>query len=120
MRATTVSVVLAVLLVFLLLWIGVKGQAIVVGGAMDVATLALTAATLVVTGVGVVAALLAIFGFQLIKEAAILAATEAAQKEATAIATVVATRVAREVPPSDTSDQEAADIVSSLNNGDTP
>ncbi|MER8995932.1 hypothetical protein [Mesorhizobium sp. M0678] len=118
MRASTVIVILFFLLTFLLMWIGYGAGAIVIGDGFNLAVLALTAATLVVTGVGVVAAILAIFGFQQIKEAAILAAIEAARIEATAIATSVAARVAREVPASDTSDKEAADLVGALKAGD--
>ena len=91
---------------------------IVFQSGLDLSSLLLSAATLIVTGVGVLAGLLAIFGYSQIKESALHEARTHARTVATEVASSVAARVARDVPRSDTTDQQAVDIVNALDNGD--
>lgn len=77
---------------------------------VDAATIALLAATLVVIAVGIGVAVLTLIGYREIKAGAIAAATVAATLKAADVAESVATRIARETPPIETTDEDAAGI----------
>ncbi|MBU0581925.1 MAG: hypothetical protein KKB66_05055 [Alphaproteobacteria bacterium] len=107
-------VFLIAIIVFLVVAIFHDKGFIVFNGGMELASIMLAASSLVVTGVGVLAAILAVFGYGQIKDAALHEARTEARKVAAEVSTSVAGRVAREVRPSDTTDQEAADLVEAL------
>lgn len=85
---------------------------------VDIATIVLGAASLIVTAVGVIIAVVALIGYKQIQRAAVKAAEQQATKTAETVASAVAARVARETPPAETSVQEATEIVQSLSEED--
>ncbi|MER9541773.1 hypothetical protein NKI72_06665 [Mesorhizobium sp. M0437] len=126
MRLQALSIFLVIVIFALVIEILHDKGFIVFDGGLELSSVLLTAASLVVTGVGVMAGILAIFGYGQIKEAAIHAsrteartvAEDAARRVATEVASSVAARVAREVPASTTTDEQAAEIVQALDNED--
>jgi hypothetical protein len=82
---------------------------------VDLATIGLMAATLVLTGVGVVIAIITLLGYREIKASSIRAARETASRVANDVATSVATRIALETRPTETTAEEAAGIAQADN-----
>ncbi len=97
---------------FVLLFSGAGHGFLVLGDlkSIDLASIALMAATLVVAGVGVVVGLITFVGYTEIKRSAIRAATERATKVSTDVATAVATRIARGTRPTETDATDAEAI----------
>jgi hypothetical protein len=96
-KPTTITGVLAALILILaLLFLWAKANNVIILPAekqFDVVSMLLIASTLVVTGVGVAAALITIFGFEHIRRAAI----DAAKVEARTVAAEIARSVAQSV-----------------------
>jgi hypothetical protein len=77
---------------------------------LDIATIALTSATLVVAVVGAVVAVVTFVGYREIRAGAARIATKVATKVAADVAQAVATRTAIDAIPSDTPADEAEQI----------
>jgi UDP-N-acetylmuramyl pentapeptide phosphotransferase/UDP-N-acetylglucosamine-1-phosphate transferase len=82
---------------------------------LDVASIALLAATLAVIGVGVAVALITFIGYNDIKASAINAARDAALKLVKEVAPSVAARTALETQPTQTTEEDAARIAQAEN-----
>ncbi len=80
----------------------------------DAATLMLVAATLVVTGVGVLAAMLAVWGYKEIKDAATKAAVDEAIKEVKATVPALVARALMESRPVETGPRDADAIAEAV------
>lgn len=88
----------------------------------DVATIALAAATVVLTGVGVFVAIVAVWGYKEIREASIRAAIRTARetarkvsaKTAKDVAEAVAARISKSAQPFEGTQQEAEAVIDNL------
>ena len=107
------------LTLLLLIWMAEHHGHVQLGGvtvkSLDLASLALVAATLVVTGVGVMVAILTLWGYREIREKAVKAAVKKAEKAAIKTAELVIEKYLRDRTLPETTDDQAVAIVAQLN-----